>query len=58
MEQIRGNEGLIHVVGIIHIWAKVEGKLAEILIKTKAKNLLKIADTSDAYPLRITLTQK
>lgn len=39
MEQITGNEGLIHVVGIIHIWAKVEGKLADILIKTKAKNL-------------------
>lgn len=58
MEQITRNEGLSYTIGIICIWTRVEGKLAEILFKTKTKNLLKTADTSDVYPLRIMLTQK
>lgn len=58
MEQTTRNEGLYLAVDIICTWTKEEGKLAEILIKTKAKALFKKADTSDTFTLRIMLTQK
>lgn len=51
------NEGLYHTVDITCTRTRAEEKAAEILIKIKAKKLLKKANTNGAFTFKNVLTE-